>query len=642
MSWIQKLYETYELCAGAPQFEKQPLNPVSSQYQDTQIQITIDGKGTLLRAEILELPDTLIPVTEESASRSGKNPEPNPLTDKLCYCASDLDRYGGDNRRFAGYQAQLVEWCSSPHADPRASAVLSYVKKGTLATDLIREGVLQYSEGKLSRLKIRFRRTIAPEDAWVRWRVEIPGIAVANTWEDTELFQQWTCFENSRKKKTGTCTVTGKDLRIARIHPRGIRSNSDRAKLISSNDKTGFTYRGRFAEADQAISVGYEITQKAHNALRWLIKRQGARVASQVYVAWSVDGAEVPDSQKSTSDWLGLGDDPDVDDIYSGDAGQLLTLRLKSKLNGYRASLGDTSGVVVMGMDTAAKDTGRLAITYYRELTGSEFLDRIEQWHTGTAWYQAIPDEKAANAHGGKPCRYIAGAPSPVSIAEGAYGPKVEREGGKRLLNATIERLMPCIIEGRGIPRDIVRACFQRAIGRTGFKKENGREKDWEWEKCLGIACALVRGSSKEENYQMSLEEKRTTRDYLFGRLLAIADNIEHRALHLAKEQRGTNAARLMQRFADHPCSTWRSIELALTPYKARLRANRPAVLLERDKLLDAVFEMFHREDFISDSKLSGEFLLGYHCQRAALWTKEKPDGKSPDKDESAVQGDGV
>ena len=140
----------------------------------------------------------------------------------------------------------------------------------------------------------------------------------------------------------------------------------------------------------------------------------------------------------------------------------------------------------------------------------------------------------------------------------------------------------------------------------------------------------------------MSLEENRTTRDYLFGRLLAIADNIEQRSLHLAKEKRGTNAEKLMQRFADHPCSTWRSIELALNPYKTRLRNNRPAVLLEREKLLDAVIGMFRGEDFTSDSKLSGEFLLGYHCQRAALWTKEKPDGKAPVTNESTTEGEGV
>jgi CRISPR-associated protein Csd1 len=61
-------------------------------------------------------------------------------------------------------------------------------------------------------------------------------------------------------------------------------------------------------------------------------------------------------------------------------------------------------------------------------------------------------------------------------------------------------------------------------------------------------------------------------------------------------------------------------------------------VLLERDKLLDAVMGTFSREDFISDTKLTGEFLLGYHCQRAALWQKGKPDGGSPDQDESKIQ----
>jgi len=69
-------------------------------------------------------------------------------------------------------------------------------------------------------------------------------------------------------------------------------------------------------------------------------------------------------------------------------------------------------------------------------------------------------------------------------------------------------------------------------------------------------------------------------------------------------------------------CSTWRSLELALAPYKTRLRTNRPSVLVKREKLLDSVIGMFTGEDFINDSKLSGEFLLGYHCQRSALWNK--------------------
>ena len=50
-------------------------------------------------------------------------------------------------------------------------------------------------------------------------------------------------------------------------------------------------------------------------------------------------------------------------------------------------------------------------------------------------------------------------------------------------------------------------------------------------------------------------------------------------ALQLAKENRGTTASRLMQRFADRPFSTWKNIEEALKPYKDRIRCkvSRPA-----------------------------------------------------------------
>ena len=140
----------------------------------------------------------------------------------------------------------------------------------------------------------------------------------------------------------------------------------------------------------------------------------------------------------------------------------------------------------------------------------------------------------------------------------------------------------------------------------------------------------------------MALEENRTTRDYLYGRLLAIAENIEQRALHLAKENRDSNAAKLMQRFSDHPYSTWRNIEIALSPYKTRLRTRRPSVLLERDKLLDEVMGKFNREEFISDSRLSGEFLLGYHRQRADLWTARASADDSSNENGTTGEGEKV
>ena len=70
----------------------------------------------------------------------------------------------------------------------------------------------------------------------------------------------------------------------------------------------------------------------------------------------------------------------------------------------------------------------------------------------------------------------------------------------------------------------------------------------------------------------MALETDNTSRDYLYGRLLAIADHIESRALYLSGEKRDTNAERNLQRFADFPYSTWKTIELAMTPYRSQLK----------------------------------------------------------------------
>ena len=238
-----------------------------------------------------------------------------------------------------------------------------------------------------------------------------------------------------------------------------------------------------------------------------------------------------------------------------------------------------------------------MAITFYRELLGSEFLDRIQAWHEKHAWLQNF----------GKQSRFV-GAPAPRDIAEAAFGRRLD----DKLRKTTVERLLPCIIDGRPPPRDLVESVVRRTCNRVGLDH-------WEWEKNLGIACALFKGFFNKREYQMTLETDRTSRDYLYGRLLAIAEHIEGRALYVGGETRDTSATKLMQRFADRPASTWRTIELALTPSKSRLRAKRSGFLYEMEKLHDEVVSSFLGEDFLDDRKLSGEFLLGYHCQRQVL-----------------------
>ena len=78
--------------------------------------------------------------------------------------------------------------------------------------------------------------------------------------------------------------------------------------------------------------------------------------------------------------------------------------------------------------------------------------------------------------------------------------------------------------------------------------------------------------------------------------------------------------------------TNYRCIELALPPYEARLRAKRPALLLRLKGLLDEVMGNFQTSEFTNDGKLSGEFLLGFHCQRSALWQKHESVGEETDE----------
>jgi len=624
MSWIQNLYETYEHCAVQTYAESEAaLTPLYHVVQQAHIEIALDSKGNFRRADVIAKDKTVIPATEKSATARTSAVVPHPLCDHVKYCAGD---YKEDNKphneHFESYRDQLRKWCKSESSHPKAIAVLKYVEKETVLDDLIKEGVMpvdakrhllrtwrsKEDKPQLFKQLTPDKGTYKSQNALIRWRVELPNDPVSEVWKDATLQDAWIryCTASEETKVGDLCMVTGIKRTLANKHPNRIRSGKDNAKLISNKkeEDSDFIYLGRFLQVSQAAGVGIEVSQKAHSALQWLIMRQGFRNGDQVIVAWAVSGKEIPDPFKNSAAMLGL-ETGKADNANQslGDAGQTFALRLNTYIAGYRTTLGSTNDIVVMALDSATP--GRMAITYHRELTSSDFLDRVQAWHEAFAWLQNYP----------KDLKFV-GAPSPKDIAESAYG-RPKDDTLKKLHKATVQRLLPCVIDGQPIPRDLMESAVRRVCNRAGLE-------DWEFEKYLGITCALFRGYLKERSYEMTLEPNRTTRDYLYGCLLAIAEHIEGRALYLAGEKRDTSAAKLMQRFADRPCSTWRTIELSLSPYKTRLRAKHPSFLSGMEKQLDAVSGKFQAQDFLDDRRLSGEFLLGYHCQRQALWTKPK------------------
>jgi CRISPR-associated protein Csd1 len=648
MSWVQKLVETYDKSrvniGYAEQEYQRPLLPICHITTQAHVDIVIDGEGNFRWAQIItDKSDsvTIIPSTEGSGSRSGSKPENHPLCDKLQYVAGDYTKYGGvvtsgfskdPEAPYRNFIKALAQWCDSKFTHPKIQAVLKYVEKKTAMEDLVKHQILFVgTDGKLvskedvkrdKNSKDIFSAIDPQHNAFIRWTVEIAGESESRVWRDKFLWDSWIRYYLSDREEKSLCYVTGEEQVLTSNHPKYVRREGDGAKLISSNDTNGFTFRGRFITDAQACGMSLESSHKSHYALAWLISRQGYKKSELAIVAWTTSGKPVPQPTDDPQSLL-WGNTPTEEDSNAYTA-QELAVRLRNRIAGYAKELGKADEVVVIALDSAT--TGRMAITYYCELTGSEFLKMIDDWHTTCAWihrYGEVQDTQSGKLKRNVP---FVGAPAPCDIAEAAYA---TNNNGKFLMDeklrkATIVRLLPCIMDGQPIPRDLVESSMRRASYRVGMEA-------WQWEKTLSIACALFRKFKQgKEKYEMSLDETRATRDYLYGRLLAISDILEERALYKAKEKRATNAARYMQQFCQHPFRTWNQIHSALTPYIVRLGGASYYKNLMKD-----VNGLFATEDYISDKPLTGEYLLGYYCQRQKLFEKMKDNLPAAEGDDS-------
>ena len=646
MSWMQKLYRTYEsILEQGVTDHAEPLTPVGYTIQNAHIVIAIDGQGNFQTARVMP-PKTaiLLPATESSENRTSGE-APHPLADKIQYVAKDYSNYGGEKKAyFDGYLKQLKAWCESPFTHPKVQAVLNYVAKGRVVADLVKAGIFPLdSEGKVLNkwetegdapsifsVLPKTKGEIEFGSALVCWQVEIAGDVHSQTWTDKTIQQSWADYAASEKAEKGFCLVQGEEAVISTMHPAKLRHTGDKAKLISSNDTAGYTFRGRFATAEEAASVSADVSAKAHSALRWLISRQGIRNGDQVTVAWAISGKPIPSPMKDISseiDWdnldLSAVENPDefssqtsseqLSPDWSVNIGHAAAQIIKKKLHGYQAKLKAHEQISLIMLDSATP--GRMALTYYQEFLPADYFTNLDAWIDDFSWYQRYSIEQPnAKKSDKKKTLWAFVPPSPYSIAEAVYGKSLSDTLKKQLY----ARLLPVIAGGTSvpIPEDLMRQSFQAACNPNGCE-------NWEWQRNIGVACALYKGwrarhhdLSQRRTYPMSLDTQNRSRDYLYGRLLAVAENTESYALYLAGEKRATTAERYMQRFAEHPFATWRNIELALKPYQERLRNNGKDTGAQA---IGEIMELFATDDFTCDDKLSGEFLLGYHCQKMEI-----------------------
>ena len=604
-----------------------PLVPISHTTQKVNIEVALTGKGDFVRARVLRLDEmnTIIPCTEKSSARTS-GLVPHPLFDKLQYIAGDYVQYGGEKKKFdyEEYMKNLQDWCSSPYAHPYVQAVYTYLQKKCLIHDLSEYKILPLNQdgslmknwkgGKENAPSIfqNMKKNETAFDSFVRFSVNEVRLC-----DDPDVWKSFQDYMEEELQKEDYCYAEGKKTKISELSPYKVRNAGDRAKLISSNDTTNFTFRGRFLTAGEAMAIGYEATQKAHSALRWLISRQGTPYGEEIILTWGMGNEPLPSSQSDTLDMVQQGWDEfgfDRNDAAAVTKTEESFAKAFNKvIQGYKERIPANASISVIALDAAVP--GRLAIRYYRELQGSRFLERIEDWHRKFRW--KLEYRKAELKPGEKPEQVsFMGAPAPLAIIEAAYGEKAD----DKLKKQAIERILPCIIDGKNIPVDIMKSAVYRATASVSLEF-------WEANKVRSIACALVCGyyARKGESITMGLDKNCSDRSYVFGRILACAEQVEKHGQRLSgadANMRVTNAERLMVAFTKRPKHTTDLLHTKLRPYLDRIRTKSnydSSAYLTMLSLLDRL-----RPEAFTDEPLSEKYLLGYASQKLAFMEKNK------------------
>ena len=679
MSWMQKLYRTYEYVQEQG-LDDEDLALPFHMSKAVHLKVILNDKAEFVGAERFEVKKQVpIQVTEKSSKRAGSAIAPYALHDGLQYIAKTAGNYltieylskvaekdngkkwkeflagtDEDKKKFADtekakykdcfefYEKQLSGWTEFGNLK-EINIVLQYIQKGSLIEDLLEKQIFSFKDNILS---------VGKDDPFsltIVWAVEISNDPHSDLWNKPCIQSRWIEYQESLIQKgrhKSLCCITGDLDYPTEAYPK-INGN---AKLVSANDDTGFTFRGRFyGDKDngdkselgsQAVILGKNASQKAFSALKWLINRQGIRNGKQVILAWSNNC--ISDEDKLLSNLY------QGDDIYtslfaknkidhSADLGLKTVEQLKKKFHGYKEKLAANEQISLLMVDEPSKTGGRMSLTFYQEKLRDDYFRDLDEWQDDFAWYQEYKSS------------WIFAAPSLERIAEVVLTKTEFEDKDRKSRRQLYARLLPVISGGKSvyIPYDLVQKSFQVACNPfANHRPEDGEKiRSANWQRNIGVACALYKGwrarhhdLSQRRTYPMSLDTQNRSRDYIFGRLLAVAEHLERTALRIANETRATNAENYMQRFVMRPFHTWEQLETNLKPYKDRLRKDYPIRISEKFVLTSPIGFLNNRENEINqlicvlddlkqegcdlDKPLEPEFLLGYHSQKMAYRNK--------------------
>lgn len=251
MHWFEHLYRLYDE-RDIPLFHEWI-------YTDILVDITASGK---FRTAVKQREHSLIPVTELSANRTA-NIAPHPLCDTV----QNLT----EQQRKSAYLGYLRKWTGSQFSDERLRAVLKYVERSTLLSDLAACGIQPLCENMVS--------------------FSVNGTKLCG---DKRLADSHIEFTRSLPCEMGICCISGEYTALCRLHPKRITAQNSPAKLISKRERERICFGGIFQSPDDVFPIGREVSFKAHAVLKRLVSQGAFRLKNRIFIAFDEHGNSLP------------------------------------------------------------------------------------------------------------------------------------------------------------------------------------------------------------------------------------------------------------------------------------------------------------------------------------------------------------
>lgn len=649
VSVLKALYDTYNLALNANLVdraedidEKTVLLPLYHSNKKSNgndiIQITLSTDGEFIKADWVPKDKYIIfPVTEGSIIRSS-GPAPHPLCDELSYLSKEIGSEKHDK-----YINEIKAWknfIDQGHDNLTFDAIYTYIAKETVLDDVIKEifGITDYSidDNKIVHFidKDQKSQKWVPEKVFITFLVEYPDAFHKNlsVTTDKELHNNYIAYVRmlNKDKPKKYCNISNELTYCVKSH-RGIMGN---AKLISISNHNE-TYYGRFNTGEEVISIGYETSQKIHLMLKYFLENKNSSRwigESSYLVNWFSDdisnssGLQITDAISAYDE----DEDLDYDENEFLSFGGNISKNLNDYLTGRYRFIPQESKFYVMIIDKISN--GRVSIKYFREINKSDLYKRVEAWYLSTRWgFYNIKLQKI-----------IQESPSIYTLADYVMGTETEEKNNttivchnKKLRAKTVERLLPCIIDGKKIPLDMVKRMLINLCKRSSYGKT--------WNSVVQAGCSILKKYKidyrlKDEVNQM-LDENNKDRSYLYGRLLAIYEKLESDTLPKSSDESGnrsTNAERLWTVYTKTPARTLMILEDKVRPYKERLQKNKPRSYIYYERLIGKIIDdLSETENFDHEknSPLTEDFVFGYYAQKQDLYKK-----RTEDKEDEVIE----